>query len=131
MYFLAAALLCLAWSALPMEEAGSIELARVLYHHCAQQSDETMRLFGSVLMNRVGRREFGDTLEQVLMAYPSTPVYDSRTLACAKALCEGWRSFDAAPEEVVHAVHMQQDQSAYEMLGFWRICGDYVFYYQA
>ena len=126
---LAAAIACLAWCAMPMEKGEAVELARVLYQHCAQQTDETMRVFGSVIMNRVGRREFGDTLSGVLAKLPSTPVYDERALECAEALCGGARSFDAAPAEVVYAVHRNEDQSAYAQMDLWRLCGDYVFYY--
>ena len=129
LYFLAAAMLALAWSMLPAESGEAVALARVLYANCAQQTDETMRVFGSVIMNRVGRREFGDTLSGVLAKLPSTPVYDERALECAEALCGGARSFDAAPEEVVYAVHRNEDQSAYAQMDLWRLCGDYVFYY--
>lgn len=130
LYSLAAAMLCLAWSIAPIDDAQTVRLAQVLYHHCGQQSDETMRLFGAALCNRVGMREFGDTLGAVLADFACTPAYDERALACARALAAGRRSFDAPPEEVVHAVGKGEDQSAYASLGFWRVCGDYVFYYR-
>ena len=38
--------------------------------------------------------------------------------------------YDAAPDEVIHAVHRDADQSAYADKGFWRFSGDYVFYYR-
>lgn len=130
LYFLAAAMLALAWSMLPVESGEAVALARVLYANCAQQTDETMRVFGSVIVNRVGLREYGDTLGQVLAGFESGTYFDGRALEIARALCEGKRSFDAAPAEVVHAVHVSEDHSGYEELGFWRMCGEYAFYYR-
>lgn len=127
---LAAALGCLTWAAVPWDSAETIEMARVLYHYCAQQPDSTMRLFGNTVCNRAGMREYGDTLMQVLSEYESTALYDERSLACARELTEGKMGYDAAPDEVIHAVRRDADQSAYADKGFWRFSGDYVFYYR-
>jgi len=130
MLLLALAMVCLARAAYPADSTETVEMARVLYHHCAQQPDATMRLFGNVLCNRVGKREFGDTLMQVLAGYESTALYDERSLACARKLTGGNMGYDAAPDEVVHAVRKDADQSSYADNGFWRFSGDYVFYYR-
>lgn len=128
---LAAALVCLAWAVAPLESAETVALAKVLTNFCGQQSDETMRLFGTALLNRVGKEEYGDTLGQVLRGFGSSFWYDSRSLECARRLVAGKTGYNAAPEEVVHAVHKDADQSAYAELDFWRISGDYVFYYRS
>lgn len=127
---LAAVLFGLAWAAAPLESAETIALARVLYHSCGQQSEETMRLYGSALLNRVGKREFGDTLGQVLKGCASVPYYDERALAAAREIVRGETGYYTAPDEVVYAVRMDEDHSAYADNGFWRVSGDFAFYYR-
>lgn len=127
----AATITALIWSVAPLETGDTVALAKVLTNYCGQQSEQTMRMFGTAVLNRVGKAEYGETLRQVLRAYPTAFWYDERSMQCARELLGGSRGYDAAPEDVVHAVRKDEDQSPYAHLGLWRISGDYVFYYRS
>ncbi len=127
---LAGAILCLACSLAPVDDLQTLELAKVLEENCASQPFATMRLYGKTLLNRAGKREFGDTLSQVLRKEKAGLRIGEESLLCARELLQGDYGFDTAPDEVVHAVHRDADQTPYRDLDFWRMSGDYVFYYR-
>lgn len=109
------------------EGEDTVRLARVLYTLAADEEDSTMRMLGSVIMNRVDSPWFPASVRGVLsepQQFPCGNRYDERSMDVARALMRGERDL---PPDVVY--YQAKDATApYDPAFLAASSGGYAFY---
>ena len=106
----------------------TIQMARTLYTLGRDESDETLLMIGTVIMNRVNSPWYPDTIKEVIGAphqFPHGTFYDDRTLEAAREIMMGKR---VLPDWVVNYSLIGEDDSNKDNEMYYDVSGDYGFY---